>query len=155
PPIRLPMKRDFSFIAMLAFLVLAAMFTTYLTRASEIERVPPHESLASFPDQSGSWRRTETQALDPRALKLLKPDDYLSRTYVNEQGVPAFLFIAYYGSQRNGQTYHSPQNCLPGAGWAKLRHERLHVGHGQAGQGEINYYLIGKGGEKMLTLYWY
>jgi EpsI family protein len=68
--------------------------------------------------------------------------------------MPAFLFIGYYASQRNGQTYHSPQNCLPGAGWAMLSHARLHLEE-RARAGEINHYLIGKGGEKMLTLYWY
>jgi len=149
------MRKHLSFIAMLAFLLVAAGFTTYLTRASEVERVPPREPLSGFPEHVGPWRRAEVQSLDPRALDLLNPDDYLSSTYTSEQGVPAFLFIAFYRSQRNGQTYHSPQNCLPGAGWAKLRHERLSIGNEHAGQGEINYYLIGKGGERMLTLYWY
>ena len=30
---------------------------------------------------------------------------------------PISLFIGYFASQRTGQTMHSPQNCLPGAGW--------------------------------------
>jgi EpsI family protein len=139
---------------MLAFLLLAAAATTYLARASERESVPPRAPLAELPEQLGGWRRMETQTLDAQTLEVLKPDDYLSRTYTNERGVAAFLFIGYYASQRSGQTYHSPQNCLPGAGWAMLGHERL--GAGALGRsGEINHYLIGKGGERMLTLYWY
>jgi EpsI family protein len=149
------MKRHFSFIIMLAFLVLAAALTTYLARASERENVPSRAPLSELPGQLGPWRETETQALDAATLEVLRPDDYLSRTYANKQGVPVFLFIGYYASQRTGQTYHSPQNCLPGAGWAMLRHQRQVIGDARGEQSEINHYLIGKGEEKMLTLYWY
>src|SRR5438093_2571282 len=135
------MKRHASYITMLAFLLLAAAFTTYLTRASEREHVPPRASLSELPAQLGAWRKTEEQTLDPATLEVLKPEDYLSRTYINERRVPVFLFIGYYASQRTGQTYHSPQNCLPGAGWAMLRHERLHLDE-HAQSGEINHYLI-------------
>ncbi len=144
------MTKHFSFILMLAFLLIAAGFTRYLARASEREQVPAREAFTSFPEHLGSWRRVENQILDPEILEKLQPDDYLSCTYANEKGVAAFLFIGYYASQRNGKTYHSPQNCLPGAGWAMLRHEQLRLD-----DGEINLYLIGKSGEKMLTLYWY
>jgi exosortase D (VPLPA-CTERM-specific) len=154
-PIKLDLRRRLSFIAMLGSLLLAAAFTNYLTRESERERVPPRAPLSELPDRLGPWRQVETNTLDPATLELLKPDDYLSRTYANERGMPAFLFIAYYGSQRTGQTYHSPQNCLPGAGWAMVGHQRYPLGGDQVGQGEINQYLIAKGGEKLLTLYWY
>lgn len=148
------MNRHASYITMLTFLLLTAAFTTYLTRASEREHVPPRAALSEMPAQLGAWRKTEEQTLDPATLEVLKPEDYLSRTYTGERGTPVFLFIGYYASQRNGQTYHSPQNCLPGAGWAMLRHERLPFNESHA-SGEINHYLIGKGSEKMLTLYWY
>ncbi len=149
------MTKHFSFIIMLAFLLTAAGFTRYLARASEREQVPARESFAGFPEHLGPWRRVESQILDPEILEKLQPDDYLSHTYANEKGMAAFLFIGYYASQRSGKTYHSPQNCLPGAGWAMLRHQRYRLGEGGTAQGEINLYLIGKGGEKMLTFYWY
>ena len=31
--------------------------------------------------------------------------------------MPIGLFIGYFATQRTGQTIHSPQHCLPGAGW--------------------------------------
>jgi EpsI family protein len=82
----------------------------------------------------------------------LGADEYTSRTYVNEQGATVFLFIAYYANQRQRRTYHSPQNCLPGAGWTLGAHQ-LHP-LGAPGQ-VINEYLIVKDGAQMLTLYWY
>lgn len=149
------MRDRVGYIAMLGFLLLAATFTNFLARASERERAPSRAPLLELPDHLGEWRTAETQMLDAATLAVLKPDDYLSRTYTNEQRTPVSLFIGYYRSQRNGQTYHSPQNCLPGAGWAMLRQARLQVGNGRGQMSEINHYLVAKDGEKMVALYWY
>ena len=50
---------------------------------------------------------------------------YLARTYAPSgaaAGVtPTFsLYVGYYDQQTQGQTIHSPKNCLPGAGWEPL-----------------------------------
>lgn len=150
------MKKNLAFIVMLAFLLLSAAFTNYLALARGKEKVPPRARLESLAPQLGDWRERETETLDQQTLDVLKPDDYIQRTYVNNQGLPAYLFIGYFGSQRNGQTYHSPQNCLPGAGWTMEARERQRVRNDQsAGQGEINQFIVSKDGAKMMTLYWY
>ncbi len=38
--------------------------------------------------------------------------------------VPVGLYVGYYASQRQGDTIHSPQNCLPGAGWQPVETRR-------------------------------
>ena len=48
---------------------------------------------------------------------MLGVDDYLSRAYYRADGAVVGLYMGYYGSQRQGDTIHSPLNCLPGAGW--------------------------------------
>lgn len=93
----------------------------------------------------------DAQALDGRTLRELKADDYLSGIYTNDRGAVAYLFIAYYASQRQRQTIHSPQNCMPGGGWTMSNYRR----HSIAGQGQINEYLIEKDDVKMLAFYWY
>ena len=35
--------------------------------------------------------------------------------------------MGYYGSQRQGDTIHSPLNCLPGAGWEPVSEGRLQI----------------------------
>lgn len=150
------MRKNIAFVVMLAFLLLSAAFTRYLAQARGQEKVPPRAKLDNLAPQLGVWREAETESLDPQTLEVLKPDDYIQRTYLGEGGVPVYLFIGYFSSQRNGQTYHSPQNCLPGAGWTMESRERQQVGSDQpAGQGEINQFIISKDGLKMLTLYWY
>lgn len=142
----------FSYLGMLLFLLCAAAFTHYLTSARASELVPPHAALATFPEQLGSWKQVEAQMLTPGSIRELGADDFTSRTYVNEQGATVFLFIAYYATQRARSTYHSPQNCLPGAGWTLGAHQ-LHTldAPGQV----INEYMIEKDGAQMLALYWY
>lgn len=59
---------------------------------------------------------TDNPAISAGVLGQLKPTEYLSRTYQGH-GFTLDLFIAYYASQRAGESMHSPKHCLPGAGW--------------------------------------
>ncbi len=145
------MNSSTKYFAMLIFLCLTAAYTTYLTQARERENVPARTSFDQFPAQLGPWKMYNTQTLDQRVLTLLAPDDYISRTYVNSEGRPVFLFIAYYLSQRSGKTLHSPQNCLPGAGWEIVQRGHLAL----PGNASINDFTIAKENERMLTYYWY
>lgn len=147
------MKRQVSYIAMLLLLLCSAAFAQYLARAGDRERVPSRVSLSAFPQSFDVWRQVDEQTLTAGAFRELKTDDYLSRTYANDKGFPVFLFIAYYASQRHRQTFHSPQNCLPGAGWTMSR-RRLHRVDDSA-EKRINEYLIEKDGVKMVAFYWY
>lgn len=136
---------------MLLFLLLVAAFTQYLTRASERVSLPNRQPLSELPQQIGSWRQIDSQTLTSGTLRELAADDYLSRTYVNQDGYYAYLFIAYHTGQRHRQTFHSPQNCLPGAGWTMSDYGLLPLND----HGQINKYLIEKDGVRMLALYWY
>jgi EpsI family protein len=140
------------YFAMLIFLLASAAFTTYLTQARERENVPARASFDQFPEQIGQWKAVHTQTLDQRVLGLLAPDDYISRTYLNAEGRPIYLFIAYYLSQRSGKTLHSPQNCLPGAGWEIVQRGRISL-PGQTAT--INDFTIAKENARMITYYWY
>ena len=108
--------------------------------------------LKELPEVLGSWRQREAQTLTDGAARELGADDYLSRTYLNERGAVAFVFIAYYASQRQRKTYHSPQNCLPGAGWTLGAHRWDSFNDLP---NAINEYVIEKDGEQMLAFYWY
>jgi EpsI family protein len=146
------MNPKIRFVTMLVFLLAAAAYTTFLTQASEREVHPPRESFENFPDQIGAWSKAVDQPLDEKTLELLKPDDYLQRTYVNAEGRPVYLFIAYYFSQRSGKTFHSPQNCLPGSGWEITTRGQVPLLNEAT---NINDFTIAKESFRMLTLYWY
>jgi EpsI family protein len=82
--------------------------------------------------------------------------DYLMRQYAPADSLsPAFtLYVGYYAQQMQGKTIHSPRNCLPGAGWEALASETLRVPTA-AGDVVVNRYLLKKGNEQALVLYWY
>jgi EpsI family protein len=126
-----------------------------LIRATTVERaLPLRTPLADLPSDLGRWRSSANHQFDPDTVAVLRADDYVGRTYVRRSEV-ADLFIGYYASQRQGQTMHSPMNCLPGAGWQPLSSQRLQIDVGTAAPIDSNRYVIQKGLEKQLVLYWY
>jgi EpsI family protein len=150
------MAKSLSYLGMLLFMLFAASVGYYLRGGSEGERLPPRTALSEFPEQLEGWRQIEARNLGGGQIRELKADDLLSRTYTNDQGAIAYLFIAFYASQRHRQTMHSPQNCLPGAGWGMSNHRIHSLDEGRdVKQREINEYLIEKDGFEMLAFYWY
>ena len=57
-------------------------------------------------------------------------------------------------SQRQGDTIHSPQNCLPGAGWQPVRSDRMDIAV-PGGPVTVNRFVIQKGMDRQAVLYWY
>ena len=90
---------------------------------------------------------------------MLGVDDYVNRLYFNSRGALVSLYAGYYGSQRQGDTIHSPLNCLPGAGWLPARQGRISVGvangTGETREIEVNRLVVEKGLDRRLVLYWY
>lgn len=138
-------------------LVLSGLIVTagfYSARANGDEVSAPREALATLPRTLGAWSDPVDLPLDRETRDVLGVDDYLNRTYVNAAAQPVNLYIGYYGSQRQGDTIHSPQNCLPGAGWQPVE--------GGAASLDINgrpitvnRYVIQKGLDRQVVLYWY
>jgi EpsI family protein len=81
---------------------------------------------------------------------------YLSRAYRSDSApIPFFtLYVGYYDSQTQGHTIHSPRNCLPGAGWEALQFETQRV-ETAAGPLRVARYLVQRGEQRALVLYWY
>ena len=86
--------------------------------------------------------------------------NYLSRLFVRQDTmVPAAarfftLYVGYYDRQTDGKGIHSPKNCLPGSGWEPLTSQSAQIETAD-GPVTVNRYLIQKGREQALVLYWY
>jgi EpsI family protein len=96
------------------FLMQGAAFYGISQRA---EAIPPSKPLSAFPRAIGEWRIVREGGIEKDERDILRADDYLTRQYAAPGGKEASLFVAYFQSQRAGQTPHSPKNCLPGSGW--------------------------------------
>jgi len=142
-----------SFIAA-AIVVLAGVALEY-TVPDRPEIVPSHPAFSDFPRQIGDWSGTH-ETLDPIYLDALRLDDYLLMNYSAAANNPINFYVAYYRSQKNGMSVHSPRLCLPGGGWQILSFGRqmMPATHGNPAW-PVNRVLIEQGGQRQLVYYWF
>jgi EpsI family protein len=144
-------------------LVVGAFFAAtalYLGVASKAEELPPRMAFSQLSMSIDDWRGKRAPDLTPEVLALLGADEYIMRSYTRANDVPLNLYIGYHASQRQGDTIHSPLNCLPGAGWEPMEVSRIQIPVRGAAGGEPapiddNRVVIAKGLDKALVLYWY
>jgi EpsI family protein len=86
---------------------------------------------------------------------VLGDGEFVQRSY--QTGAQSWfdLFVAYFPTQRTGSTIHSPQNCLPGSGWTPVEFNRIPLQRPGGGSISVNRYVIAKGLDRRLVLYWY
>ena len=151
---------DFSFLRKSHALVLSSVL---LCQAGLIhvltppEKVPPGRPLRELPLSIGDWNLLQEGFVDQATEAVLKADDSLSRSYSDSGNHHvANLFIAFFRTQRAGVSPHSPQVCLPGAGWISTSSSMLRIQiRGRSEPITVNRYVVAKGDEKSLVLYWY
>lgn len=136
------------------FIVIALLAATALVErtVSGAEARVDREPLESLPFVLGEWEGRPSAPLAKDVVAVLGVDEHIYRVYVRD-GIPLSLYAGYYDSQRRGDTIHSPQNCLPGAGWQPVSSGTLPLGGAQSAR--VNRYVIQKDLQKQVVLYWY
>jgi len=124
---------------------------------SRTEYVPPTPAWSLFPARMAQWRMVEESAIDQETLDKLRPDDYINRTYVSSTGSEAAsLFVGYFRTRRTGGAPHSPQWCLPGAGWRSVSASTASIDvPGDPSPLPFNEYVVEKGDARLVVVYWY
>jgi EpsI family protein len=147
-------SNTFRFLALLAVLILGGGIINVWERAGEAQVT--RQSLKDFPSQLGSWRQVGADVrFDSETEKILRADDYLSRNFVSNDRTASF-YVGYYATQRNGATYHSPLNCLPGSGWVMSDAARIIITPiGGGAPFEANRFVVSNGRDRSLMIYWY
>ena len=152
-------------------IVLLAQAVLFYT-ASHGDSTPLRHPLVQFPKTLPGWQAVADGVVDQGTLSVLKADDVLSRFYVRSpqpgpggmtpdmkaaQTRTAYeLFLEYFSTQQQGQSPHSPKNCLPGSGWQPAEAGELTIPiPGLAAPITINKYIITKGESQSVVLYWY
>jgi EpsI family protein len=114
------------------------------------------KQLKDFPRQIGVWEQTGgDEQFDKETLAVLRASDYLLRNYRDADGRSINFYVGYYASQRDGATYHSPLNCLPGSGWVMSEPGKITITPKGRPSFVANKYLIQNGDHKELLIYWY
>lgn len=141
-------------IILIAALFLGGLFINWFEQRGEatVER----KALREIPAKLGDWRQVGSDVrFSEQTESVLRTSDYVMREYSNSSGKYANLYIGYYASQRTGATYHSPQNCLPGAGWEMKNPEIVEIKTPSGKSFSANRYIIDNGTNKAVMIYWY
>lgn len=107
--------------------------------------------LAEFDD---SWDK-EVRPIDPTVAEVLGADDTIVLNLSAANGDVFNLYMAYLDAQRDGRSWHSPRQCIPGGGWKITRHtiEKTKTAAGKPFT--YNRMLIENRDNKQLVYYWY
>ena len=135
------------------------MWAAYVAHATQPEQVPLRQPLMHLPKQIGPWTGRDEPQLPSDIVSVLGVDEYVNRDYRDRSGgIPASvaLYVGYYKSQREGDTIHSPLNCIPGSGWEPVKSTRAAISiAGMAAPIVVNRFVIQKGADKQVVAYWY
>jgi EpsI family protein len=118
------------------------------------EIIPERTRFVEFPTRLGAWE-TRPTALDPDIERLLGLDDYILANYSGKDRKAVNLYVAYYPSQRKGESPHSPIVCIPGGGWQIAQFERTNTGATAPANLAFNRVVIARGRSEQIVYYWF
>jgi EpsI family protein len=131
----------------------------FLQARARHEFVLPHIELAAFPIELKGWVGTDVPIPDEtlKALRTtLRTGQFLQRTYKDPTGSGVYvdLYVAYLPNQQSIFS-HLPQDCLEGSGWSTMESGTTTLAFPGDAPFPANRYLIAKGGDRQLVLFWY
>ena len=144
--------------------VLLMSFTALVLQVrGDQDKVVPSRPLDQLPAIIGARVATDIP-IDQETREILGKGDFLERDYRQPRGASAAspggradisLYIAYFPTQRTGQSIHSPQNCLPGAGWTFQSSGVTEFTDASGKPYTVGEYVITNGVSTDEVLYWY
>jgi EpsI family protein len=148
-------------------LLMVATLTMLLHRG-DADRVPPSEPLSMMPDVIDG-KIAHDIPMEDDVLAVLGKGDFLNRLYTVPDpravaaqpgagagaSYPIGLFIGYFATQRTGQSIHSPQHCLPGAGWTFESSRYTSLDDIKGKHFNVGEYVINNGESRQFVIYWY
>ncbi len=148
--------RSFSkpFIASIAVLSIGVIVSMSLQQ--RVEQIPQRATFVEFPLNLSQWQG-RSDRMEQVYIDTLKFDDYLLADFNSDMGQGVNLYMAYYASQRKGESAHSPRSCIPGDGWRILSLDQRNI-EGATVEGNplrVNRVEIEKGDYKQLVYYWF
>ena len=119
--------------------------------------IPTRKAFMDFPLQLGKWEG-RNDFIEQKILNELKLTDYVIVNYVTpDSAFPVNFYSAYYQSQREGASVHSPKACIPGDGWqiTEFGQRELPDFKLDGNALKINRAIIEKGENRQLVYYWF
>ncbi len=120
------------------------------------EKIPISKPFVQFPLQVGEWTGSKV-GMEDQILDALDLSDYVMIDYRDRAGKQVNFYVAYYESQRKGESIHTPETCLPGSGWLFRQAGRtdVPVPDHRTHPMPVNRALMQKGSTKQMVYYWF
>ncbi len=150
-------KTDAAVVLTLALLLAASALYGAGILSPKPEIIPLRESFSNFPTAIGGWTGHE-ELIDSDTLDLLKATDVRDWDFVTPDAKQSVnFFVAYYDSQRNERTFHSPMICLPGSGWKTINQSvrQINLSPRATNALHLNRLIIERGMSRLLVYYWF
>jgi exosortase D (VPLPA-CTERM-specific) len=143
-----------SIYPLFAALIIGGIFINWFNQRGEAEVA--RRPLSEIASNLGDWRQKgDAIRFDALTETVLRTTDYTMREYSLPNGRLANLYVGYYASQRTGATYHSPQNCLPGAGWVMKQPQFIEIKTPSGKTFTANKFIVENGIHTEVLIYWY
>ena len=118
------------------------------------EKIPSSRPFSQFPLTVGAWEGNR-QHMEQKFITELDLSDYTMIDFKSD-GKNVDFYVAYYESQRKGESIHSPETCLPAGGWIFRQSGRATVPLPVAGKSiKVNRAFIEKSGYRQLSYFWF
>ena len=152
----IPGSREFPWQPQSAVVLFLLTATLILSNGINFREAPPvKKPFSQFPLDVGIWHG-KREFLDSDIISGLHFSDYTMIDYINPDGKLVSLYVAYYRSQRKGQSIHSPETCLPASGWVFTKAGLIGFpAPGHENGLTVNRVLIEKLNEKQVAYYWF
>ncbi len=136
--------------------LIALVAVSLLLMPERVDIKPERKDFYTFPKTIENWTGS-TENLTTNILDALKVDDYFLADYTQPDGSAVNLYVAYYASQKKGQSAHSPRTCMPGGGWKMqgISQKRLEGIDVNGVPLIVNRTIIQKGEHRQLVFYWF
>jgi len=118
-------------------------------------RVPQRADLDGIKTEFPGWTFREKE-INSEVADVIGADDYIVTDFRTPDGNLFNLYIAYLDMQREGHSWHSPRQCIPGGGWQITNHDIVETTNIEGvAPFKYNRIVIENRGNRQLVYYWY
>lgn len=142
------------FWAVIVMVVIVAV--TSFVMPKRVELPVARKDFSEFPLELNGWKG-KNDRLEQIYLDALRLDDYLLTDFADAQQHTINFYVAYYASQRKGESAHLPRTCIPGGGWEMnglAEHEVAGININGIPL-RVNRAIIQLGEQRQLVYYWF
>ncbi|MFP4269673.1 MAG: VPLPA-CTERM-specific exosortase XrtD, partial [Alphaproteobacteria bacterium] len=136
--------------------VVALVAPAHVALMNRPQITPDRPGLATFPLELGPWQG-EPATIDAYTEDTLGSSDYLLADYVGgAEQERVNLWVTYFADQVRSAALHTPQQCLPGAGWEFVTLETADapVANHAGEPFRLNRAVVTNNDQRLLIYYW-